>query len=74
MADAELNGVDYRARVRLSTKDGETLAAVGETCARVPVESLAPLLASRKIEPAAASGDRTVAAWADLGRPDGEDS
>lgn len=47
---AELNGQDFRARVRLSTTDDVTLADIGETCERVPVVSLAPLLASRKIE------------------------
>jgi hypothetical protein len=46
---AELTGSDFRARVRLSNKADETLADVGETCARVPVSSLAWLLASRKI-------------------------
>jgi hypothetical protein len=51
----DLNGKDYRAAVRLSTKDDETLAEVGETCERVPVVSLAPLLASRKIVPIAAA-------------------
>lgn len=48
---APLDGADYRARVRLSTKDDETLARPGETCERVPVSSLPGLLASRKIEP-----------------------
>jgi hypothetical protein len=51
VADRELNGKDFRALRRLSTKDDVTLAEVGETCARVPVKSLAPLLASGKIEP-----------------------
>ncbi len=32
---SELNGSDYRAVVRLSTKDDVTLADVGETCERV---------------------------------------
>ncbi len=57
---ADLNGKDFRARVRLSTKDDATLAEIGETCERVPSSSLEALLASRKIEPAAA-------AWDDLG-------
>lgn len=48
MAD-ELVGSNYCAVVRLSTKDNVTLADVGERCDRVPVVSLAPLLASRKI-------------------------
>lgn len=45
-----LNGADYCAVRRLSTRDNETLADVGERCDRVPVESLAPLLASGHIE------------------------
>jgi len=59
----DLHGRDFRARVRLSTKDDVTLAGVGETCERVPVGSLEALLASRKIEP-------VDQAWIDLGRPD----
>lgn len=51
MATDRLTGAHYRAVVRLSTRDNTTLAEAGETCARVPVESLAPLLASGKIEP-----------------------
>lgn len=47
----DLIGKDYRARVRLSNKADETLADVGESCERVPVASLAGLLASRKIAP-----------------------
>lgn len=47
---AEWKGTDFRALRRLSTKDDVTLALPGETCERVPVVSLAPLLASRKIE------------------------
>jgi hypothetical protein len=45
-----LTGQNYRALRRLSTAADETLAEVGETCERVPVESLAPLLASGHIE------------------------
>lgn len=60
-----MDGKGYRARVRLSTKDDQTLAEPGETCERVPVASLAALLASRKIEPA-------DAAWIDLGREETE--
>lgn len=48
---APLDGANFRARVRLSTKDDVTLALVGETCERVPISSLAGLLASRKIAP-----------------------
>lgn len=47
----ELQGTDYRAVRRLSDAQDVTLAEVGETCARVPVESLAPLLASGHIAP-----------------------
>ncbi len=44
-----MTGHDYVAVRRLSTKADETLADVGETCARVPIESLPMLLASGKI-------------------------
>ncbi len=45
----ELNGNDYVAIRRLSDKADTTLAEVGETCARVPIASLAALLASGAI-------------------------
>jgi len=48
----ELKGKNFRAVRRLSTAADETLAEEGETCERVPVQSLAPLLASGHIEPA----------------------
>jgi len=51
----ELKGKNYRALRRLSTAEDETLAEEGETCDRVPVQSLAPLLASGHIEPATAA-------------------
>lgn len=38
-AERVLTGKDYRATVRLSSKDNVTLADVGETCERVPVAS-----------------------------------
>ena len=44
-----MNGADYVALRRLSTRDDETLAVVGETCDRVPASSLPGLLASGKI-------------------------
>lgn len=47
---ADLNGKDYRAVRRLSTRDDQTLALPGETCERVPASSLPALLASQKIE------------------------
>lgn len=50
---ADLNGTDFRARVRLSNKDDVTLADVGETCARVPATSLGWLLERGQIEPVA---------------------
>lgn len=50
-----LNGADYRAMRRLSSKDNQTFAEVGETCERVPVESLPALVASGKIVPVASS-------------------
>jgi hypothetical protein len=48
---ADLNGKDYRARVRLSNAADETLAGEGQTCERVPVSSLPWLLTSHLIEP-----------------------
>ena len=45
-----LKGKHYCAVRRLSDPDDKTLADVGETCERVPVQSLAPLLASGHIE------------------------
>lgn len=48
----ELHGADYRAVLRLSTADDETLAEPGETCERVPVASLPGLLQAGYIEPA----------------------
>ncbi len=68
----DLNGRDFRALRRLSTKDDRTLAEVGDTCERVPASSLAPLLASGKIEPVARPA--TEAEWVDLGRPGDEPS
>ncbi len=48
---ADLNGADYVAQQRLSNGDDETLADVGETCERVPVESLPWLLEQGVIAP-----------------------
>lgn len=56
-----MNGRDYRALRRLSTRDDETLANVGETCERVPAESLPALLASGKIAPVTPSQTRDAA-------------
>ncbi len=50
--DAILTGADYRAVTRLSNGDDTvTYAERGETCERVPVESLAGLLAHGYIAP-----------------------
>ena len=47
-----MNGKDFIALRRLSDKDDNTLADVGETCERVPAVSLPSLLANgSKIEP-----------------------
>ncbi len=48
---SNLTGKDYRAVVRLSDPDDTTLADPGETCARVPVDSLGWLLGQGLIEP-----------------------
>jgi hypothetical protein len=45
-----LNGHDYRALRRLSNAANETIAEVGETCERVPADSLPALLESGDIE------------------------
>jgi hypothetical protein len=39
-----MNGAKYIATVPLTTKGGELLAGVGDTCERVPVESLSWLI------------------------------
>lgn len=56
-----LNGADFRALRRLSTKDNLTLAEVGQSCARVPASSLAALLASGKIAPIAPAAGAAAA-------------
>ena len=56
----EMHGKDYRALRRLSTKADRTLADVGDTCEKVPKESLPALLASGKIEPAVNRRDPDV--------------
>jgi hypothetical protein len=55
---ADLQGKDFRALRRLSTKDDVTIAEVGETCEGVPAspggtisDALEKLLASGKIAP-----------------------
>ena len=66
----DLNGRHYRALRRLSTKDDQTLALPGQTCERVPASSLAPLLASGKIESLESTTTViTEDVWRDLGRP-----
>lgn len=45
-----MNGAEYIAMVRLSDTDDRTLAAPGETCERVPVESLGWLLDQKLVE------------------------
>jgi len=45
---------DYVAVRRISTRDDETLAAVGETCDRVPADALEWLEASGAIQVAGA--------------------
>jgi hypothetical protein len=47
-----MEGKNYVALRRLSNRDDVTLAAVGETCERVPITSLPGLLKSGRIEPA----------------------
>lgn len=66
---ADLDGRQYRAVRRLSTKGDLTLAEPGETCERVPTESLPWLLSDGKIVPV---GRISEAEWRDLGRPEGQ--
>lgn len=47
-----MNGADFIATVRLSTLKNETLAAIGETCERVPASSLGWLAAQGLIQQA----------------------
>ena len=46
----ELKGADFVALKRLTDKPGNVLAAVGETCERVPAESLGWLLEKGAIQ------------------------
>ena len=48
---ADLNGADFRATVRLSNQSDDTLALPGESCAKVPSESLGWLLEQGLIAP-----------------------
>ncbi len=57
---AELHGKDFRARVELTNRSNEVVAAAGQTCERVDPNSLGWLFEQKLIEP-------TEAAWADLG-------
>lgn len=66
---ADLDGRRYRAVRRLSTKGDLTLAEPGETCWRVPSESLPWLLSEGKIVPI---NQISEADWLDLGRPEGQ--
>lgn len=42
-------GLDYRARTRITSADGTVLAAIGETCERVPEEAIGWLSEERSI-------------------------
>ena len=46
-----MDGSAYVACVELTRKDGTVLAKAGESCARVPTESLGWLLAQQLIKP-----------------------
>lgn len=48
-----MTGSDYIARVRLSDREDTTLAEVGQTCERVPDDSLPWLAEQGLIEPVA---------------------
>ena len=53
---AALDGSKYQAVHRLSNAADETLADVGDTCERVPPQSLRPLLEAGHIEPVPEKG------------------
>ena len=63
-----LDGRNYRALRRLSTREDLTLAEAGETCDRVPQSSLPVLLRTGKIAPVSQISE---AEWRDLARPEG---
>lgn len=54
-----MDGKDYVARVRLSTRTDETLADEGQSCAAVPAESLPWLLEQGLIAMAEAPAKKT---------------
>lgn len=47
---AELNGKDFRALTRISSRDNTTVAEIGETCERVDPSALGWLLQGKSIE------------------------
>jgi len=47
-------GADYRAQTRITAKDGTVLAAIGETCERVPEEAIGWLSDQELIVPVSA--------------------
>jgi len=53
---AALDGSKYRAVHRLSNAADETLADVGDTCEKVPPQSLRPLVEAGHIEPVPEKG------------------
>lgn len=63
---ADLDGKDFRARVELTNKANDVVAAVGETCERVDPKSLGWLFEQRLIEP-------TEQAWQDLSQSANDD-
>jgi len=67
-----MNGQHYVALVRLSNKDDETLADVGERCHRVPASSLPWLLETGRIEFFTSARALAASGWADFECPEGE--
>lgn len=64
--DAEpLRGNDFRALNRISDRDDNTLAAIGETCEKVDPNALGWLLVQGHIEPVAPSPSPLERAVAD---------
>ncbi len=56
-----LSGADFVAIVRISNRENETLAAVGQTCERVPANALESLERRGRIKRAPQGGAEAVA-------------
>ena len=57
MTAKKVNGGDYCATTRLTNRDGDVLAEVGQTCEKVPAESLGWLIDQNLIVKGASDGE-----------------